>query len=270
MKYKLFISDYDGTLAVGGTSEIDESTTLAIKNYVFNGGKFVLCSGRPFTSIKSICDKYGITGLAVSMQGAMINDIKTGEKLFSTGIDAVKAAEVVNKLKSENGVPIAYVDDVFYYDEHDDKVKAYEKRLNFDGVKVDDLALFLLKTNKPVSKVCLLCKTEVVDEVMNKYNAEYKKETVVFNSGSKLMVEVINSKFDKGTAVKFLAKHFDIPLNEVIAVGDSTNDIPLVNGEWYGVAVGDGRQEIKDVADEITVPLQEKPVYTLLKKYCLE
>ena len=54
-----------------------------------------------------------------------------------------------------------------------------------------------------------------------------------------------------------------------MAVGDSTNDIELLNGPWHGVAVGDGRKELLAVADEITVPYNENPVKVLLEKYCL-
>ena len=52
-------------------------------------------------------------------------------------------------------------------------------------------------------------------------------------------------------------------------MGDSTNDIPLLDGEWHGVAVGDGMKDLKDFAKEITVNFDEQPVKFLLEKYCL-
>ena len=52
-------------------------------------------------------------------------------------------------------------------------------------------------------------------------------------------------------------------------MGDSTNDIELIKGEWHGVAVGDAREELKAVAKEITVPYSEQPIKYLLEKYCL-
>ena len=60
-----------------------------------------------------------------------------------------------------------------------------------------------------------------------------------------------------------------MPLEKVITVGDSTNDIELLKGPWHGVAVGNASEELKKVADEITVPFKENPVLALLKKYCL-
>ena len=84
------------------------------------------------------------------------------------------------------------------------------------------------------------------------------------------MLEAINPSCSKGFAVRFLADYYGVKLEEVIAVGDSTNDIDLLVGPWHGVAVGDGRKELKAVADEITVAYKEQPVKTLLEKYCLD
>ncbi|MBQ7236490.1 MAG: HAD family phosphatase [Clostridia bacterium] len=93
---------------------------------------------------------------------------------------------------------------------------------------------------------------------------------VKFNSGAKCLLEAINPDCGKGVAVKFIANYYNIPLEKVLAVGDSTNDIDLLVGPWHGVAVGDGREELKAVADEVTVPFREKPVKLLLEKYCLD
>ena len=83
------------------------------------------------------------------------------------------------------------------------------------------------------------------------------------------MLEAINPECGKGQAVRFIADYYKVPLEQVIAVGDSTNDIELINGPWHGVAVGDGRDELKAVADEITLPFDQKPIKYLLEKYCL-
>ena len=69
--------------------------------------------------------------------------------------------------------------------------------------------------------------------------------------------------------MEFLAEHYGVPLDKVMTVGDSTNDIPLLNGEWHGVAVGSACPELKEVAKEITVPFEEEPIKRLIEKYCL-
>ena len=51
-KYKLFITDYDGTL--GYRSVIESDTLAAVNEFIAQGGKFVVCTGRMFDSIKNI------------------------------------------------------------------------------------------------------------------------------------------------------------------------------------------------------------------------
>ena len=82
MKFDLIISDYDGTLGGVPENTIDEQTVSAINKYIDKGGKFVVCTGRMFSSIQSICKKVGLKGIVVAFQGAMIKE-RNAERLGS-------------------------------------------------------------------------------------------------------------------------------------------------------------------------------------------
>ena len=105
---------------------------------------------------------------------------------------------------------------------------------------------------------------EEVSSILDKY-----KGKLIINNGAPYLVEAVNPAYTKGNAVRFIANRYGIPLKEVIAVGDSTNDLELVGGPWRGVAVGDGSEELKKVTDEVTAPYKSHPVKTILEKYCL-
>ena len=263
------ISDYDGTLGGAPSNDIDEQTLLAINQFIDRGGKFVICSGRAFSSIRPICQKSGLKGLVVSYQGAMINDIQTGETLFEGGLDTDTACDVIKTFYNNNLQALAYLDDEFYYQENSPYVEYYENMIKLKGVQVKDLIDTVKSMNKNASKVCAMCENEIIDGLVAGFNQEYKGKGVSFNSGAKHLLEVINPTSDKGSAVRFLSKHYGIPLDKIITVGDSTNDKALVSGEWYGVAVGDGHEQLKAVAKEVTVPFKDKPVKYLIEKYCL-
>ena len=127
----------------------------------------------------------------------------------------------------------------------------------------------ILRQKDNICKVCWVGDDDIVNQTADEINAIYKGVGVKLNSGAKNLLEAINPDCGKGFAVRFIANYYGVPLDKVIAVGDSTNDIDLLSGPWHGVAVGDGRDELKAVADEITVPFAQKPVKTLLEKYCL-
>ena len=84
MKYKLFISDFDGTLGHAPANTIDEEILTAIKEFSNRGGKFVVCSGRNIDSLTNILSSVGLqnTGVAVGIQGSIIKDLETDKIIF--------------------------------------------------------------------------------------------------------------------------------------------------------------------------------------------
>lgn len=269
MKYKLFISDYDGTLGVAPKNDIDFETLDAIKKFQQKGGIFAVCSGRETSSITRICRENGLKGLIVSFQGARISDIESGEYLVEGGLDSETAIKVLTDVSKYDLTPLAYSGDTFFYDQKTTYIERYEKAIRLQG-EVANVKDRISAEKVKTSKICWLGEDGLVNQVAKEMNEKYKGKGVKFNSGAKNLLEAINVNYNKGVAVRYLAKHYGVPLDQVIAVGDSTNDIDLLVGEWHGVAVGDGREELKAVADEITVPFDEKPVKTLLDKYCLD
>ncbi len=268
MKYKLFISDYDGTLGEAPANEIDSETLEAIAEFEKKGGVFVVCSGRETSSITRILKKFNIKGVVASLQGAKISDLETGEYIYSGGLSTQTALEALSAVESTGLTPLIYYEGQMYYREYNAYIGVYEKAVMHKGI-ITDVGEQIKKINDKISKICWLGPDELVNATAERLNKVYKGKGIKFNSGAKCLLEAINPDCGKDNAVRFLAKHFGVSLDEVITVGDSTNDIPLLCGEWHGVAVGDGRDELKKVADEITVPLKEKPVLHLLKKYCL-
>ncbi len=268
MKYDLFISDFDGTLGYR-PNLIAEEDIKAIKEYIEKGGVFAVCTGRMFCSIQRILKEYGLGGVAAAYQGALIKDVITEETIFEGGHDTKTAVYVVKKLLSEGVQVTIDVDDILYFQNRTSFVDFYEQASRIKGVQVNSLVDLIEFCGKPIPKILAIAEPETVQWLYNKYKDEFEKIGVALNSGADQLLEAINPACAKDSAVKRLAEYYNVPLDKVIAVGDSTNDITLINGNWHGVAVGDAKDELKAVADEITVPFSEHPVSYLLKKYCL-
>lgn len=267
MKFDLFISDFDWTLGCA-PDVIDEGTVKAIKEYEKKGGKFCIATGRSYSSIKDICNKYGLKCIVACFQGAKIADLTTNETLFEGGLDYKLAAKIAEEIERD-GVPvIAWVDDVLYYSVdsyYSDMYKTTEKVYHR---RVKNVAKEVLKTARPVEKICAVCEDGKTEELTARYVEKYGNLCTV-NSGSKRLIEAINPDLDKGFAVRFIAKTLGVSLDKVIAAGDSTNDLEMAGKEWYFAAVGDAAASLKEKADEVSVPFDENPVKALLEKYCL-
>ena len=268
MKYDLIISDYDGTLGVAPENDIDLQTATAIKEYQKCGGKFVICSGRAYGSLLEIIDKQGINCLLAGFQGAFIRQAHSPDYLFYAGIEKDVAKKIIKALQKENYQVIAYQNDILYYQGDGSLVEEYMMFINCSGVKrVEDLVSSIEYT---VSKMVVLCKAEDTEKVQENVRNIVGSDTISINAAVRGCVEVIDNRLDKANAVKVIAEHYNIPYQKILTVGDSDNDVGLVGGgEWYGVAVGDAKEQLKAVAKEVTVPFSEKPVKHLIEKYCL-
>ena len=267
MKYDMFVSDFDGTLGIA-PDHIEKETLLAIEKYQQKGGKFAIVTGRMYSSIRPICLKYNLKGIVISYQGAMINDIETGKSLFTGGIDYKLAARVAKDFLDEGVQTVVDIDDIMIYNERSDYTNYYETAVGVTGKLCDDIVGLVLKEKKVVQKVGTICSPEDSLRLTKKFEKKYGKELVI-NNGSSHLVEVISKKCSKKFAVEFLADYYNIPHDRIIAVGDSTNDLEMLKGDWHGVCVGDGREELKKIAKEITVPYKDNPIKVLMEKYCL-
>jgi hydroxymethylpyrimidine pyrophosphatase-like HAD family hydrolase len=74
---------------------------------------------------------------------------------------------------------------------------------------------------------------------------------------------------NKGTALAFLGgEAWDCP-EEIMAIGDSLNDIEMIQYAGIGVAMGNARPEVKKVADYITATNEEDGVAQAIEKFVL-
>ena len=209
-----------------------------------------------------------LKGLVASFQGARITDIQSGKSIFEGGLSLERALEALDAVDSDELTAIAYGDSEIYVQRENMRTKFYKEAV---GLKcfVTDVREYLKSRKNGLYKICWVGEDSLINSVCNKLNARYNGVGLKFNSGARGLLEAINPECGKGAAVRFLANYYGVKLDEVITVGDSTNDVDLVRGEWLGVAVGDGKDELKAVAKEITVPFKDKPVKVLLEKYCL-
>ncbi len=267
MKYRLIISDYDGTLGSAPNNDVPTQTLSAINEFTKRGGIFAVCTGREYGSIKKICDAQGLKGLVACFQGAKIYDLQTDKCMFDGGMEMDDALTALNALEGSGLEPIVYMPDGFYIQKDTQFTAIYEKAVMVKGIISS--AKDVVKKSGKICKLGWLGEPERVSRLAKELGEKFRGSGIQFNIGVPFLLEAINPKHSKGNAVRVLADYYNIPLTQVMAVGDSTNDIDLITGEWHGVAVGDGRDELKAVAKEVTVPFSEQPIKHLIEKYCL-
>lgn len=77
--------------------------------------------------------------------------------------------------------------------------------------------------------------------------------------------EINPAGVDKGSALRTLAEHLDIPMAQVMAIGDNDNDVPMLRAAGLGVAMGNATAAARAAAQHITGTNEEFGVASALR-----
>ena len=255
---KLFAFDIDGTLLDNNSKVTDESRE-ALKKLDDAGIKVVLASGRVFPSIKYNQKLLGIPGPIVATNGSLIS--LDGRKIYKS---YYIEDDLLKKLYE---FCLEYKMDFHFYDEDN----YYTNRLNLDRIKhlkIDNdfgmnYQVDLIIKNDPVSylinqgKKAIKFQISGIDEkeiskekIIDLLDRDYGKDLYITASGDSLL-EIGNKNATKWTSIEEICDKLGIYTNEVAAIGDAYNDIPMVKGAGLGFAMGNAKDKLKEVADVI-------------------
>ncbi|MBT8296453.1 MAG: HAD family hydrolase, partial [Gramella sp.] len=123
--------------------------------------------------------------------------------------------------------------------------------------------------NKGAHKIMAMGEEESIDKIRDFLILNYKDELHLYRSKPSYL-EIAPRAISKLTAVEHLLEnHFNLPLSESMAFGDNYNDIEMLKGVGMGIAVGNAKPEVLEVAHMVTSPGKEdgvaKSISELLK-----
>lgn len=267
MEKKILVLDIDGTL-VNSKKEITPKTKEAILAAQARGHIVALASGRPYPGVKRFVselklDYYG--GYALSFNGGMVIDCKTGKTIYSKCIDKLYAAKIYDFAKKYNLGMVTYQDEKVITGTRHDEHMEFEARLNFMELK--DVEDFKSYVDFDMVK-CLLTAPIDVAEEREHMLADTVPELNVFRS-EPFFIEVTNKAVDKAASLDNLIKLIGLPWESTICCGDGFNDLSMVSYAKVGVAMGNAQQIVKDNANFITGSCDEDGLVTVIEKFMM-
>lgn len=268
INYKLIISDFDNTLT-DGENHVPKKVRKAISEYVKCGGIFAVCTGRMLRSILPQVKKLGLKGIVASNQGIVISDIESGKILKNGGMTADETAFVCRTIEKVNQSINLYSGDNIYTSipKNNKYLKFYEKVIKVKAIHVDGkISDFAQKSNLTYQKVAIIIAPRERQQIYDILSAELGDKFDVTCSAN-MLIEVSPFGETKGKAVEFLAKHFGVPLEKTIAVGDNLNDLSMIQAAGIGVCVGNGVDELKKAADYVSLSSSEGGIAQIIARY---
>lgn len=268
MKYKMIILDLDDTLLLDNGKISDENKKV-LKMAQEKGVKVVLASGRPTFAIKHIADelelnKYG--GYILSYNGSRIIDYKTNEVLYEIDLTKNQVEELYNlALKYETFIHTYVGDEILTC--HDNPYTYIESEIT--GMKLNMCDDFVKSLPEKCVKVIMLQAPNHLKEVETMLKPIIN-DKMTMTITKPFFLEFMNREVDKSKSILRLCDILNIDIKEVIAIGDSYNDLSMIETAGVGIAMGNAVEEVKNVADYITDTNENDGVAKAIYKYIFE
>ena len=263
MKYQMIISDYDGTTAIG--NKIPSEVVNAIKNYQSRGGKFVFCTGRAEASISKVIEENAIVVDAViSYQGSKVT--VDNVPIIKGGIDKETALSLIDDMRSYNKGIVVFFNDEIYYEGHDGVyryVDFYKSLVK--ATEVADLRKFVEDNDSAYQKLVITKTPEEDLSEIESFISEKYRGRVIANSGGVRLLEFVATDYTKHAASKRVAEYFNVSSDSVITVGDSSNDLTLLEF-GFGIAVENATDKLKQTAKFIAPHVDKFPLKFIIDK----
>lgn len=124
-----------------------------------------------------------------------------------------------------------------------------------------------LLSSGDVQKVLFLDTAEGVSGRLRPYWSEAIKGRASVVQAQPDMLEIVPAGTSKGSGVRMLLDHFGVGADEVMAIGDGENDVEMIELASLGVALSNGSEKTKAVADVIGVSNDEDGVADAIYRY---
>ena len=258
---KIIFVDIDWTIFNHSSfpSFYDFESIDALRKAQKQGVKIFINTARPYHSVEQIrlLDLFVPDGMILCNGGVILYEDKV---LYSSNIP-VKDFEKICDLAKENDLNLEGVRlyDCFMIAKENEAVRALFDTYPEDMPKVMDY-----HGQKTVG-ICLFAPKEFDDLFI----ANLPKDYVYFRYHD-YGVDIAPAPHDKGEAIKIVLDKLNISKDYAMAIGDDTVDISMFKQVKYGVAMGNGNEEVLKNADHITSHINEHGVKQVIEEFVLK
>jgi hypothetical protein len=262
MDIKLITIDIDGTL-ITPDKRITNPVREAIRYAEEKGVMVSLITGRLYPTCKKYSLELGISGPCIIYQGAMIIDPRTDEVLQEIRVSKDIALDTIEYSRRNNLSLNVYMDQYTFYTEKPNKYSILDAQLNEVEIQiVDDIEKIV--TKDPL-KLMFVGEFQIISKL--EYLFSSKDESYSASTSLPQFLEIVGKRATKRDALEWLSKRFNVKREEIMAIGDSHNDISMIEWAGIGVAMGNADEKVKKIADFITLSNTEDGVAYVINKF---
>ena len=247
---KILAVDLDDTLLTEDLT-ISEPNRKALKRAEDAGVTVLLATGRVPESIYRFTAELGMTnreGYLITGNGTLLTRSDTGEEIFRITLPVKDAVAAFRYLDSKEIPAMVYHGEAIYASRENQWIDEDCRLSGLRKVIIKDYERFL-KEN-PQLKILIPGDPEEIArlEVILKKQLGHRFHIII---SKPFFLELLPPDADKGKALEFLANKLNVPSAQVMAIGDSMNDLGMIEYAGIGIAVGNAVLKIKDAANYV-------------------
>ncbi len=261
----LLALDLDGTV-IAPRKPISARVVVAVRAAAAAGVPSTIVTGRMFAGARPHAEACGIAGPIICYQGAVIADVASGT--FASEVPLANAVALrIYAAAKEHDLHVQFYRDDKFYVEHDNRfAELYAQTSGVPPHVVPSLPeAFAGQDSTKVNVVTDPSKTPEVLALMQRVCGD---DAYVTRSNPEF-VEMLSPRVNKGEALRQVAERLGVPIERVMAIGDSYNDLPLLQAAGIAVAMGSAPDELKAHADIVVADVEHDGVAEAIDRYVL-
>lgn len=273
MTIKLIALDLDGT-TLNDDKRISPRNKAALEAAVEQGVNVVIATGRAFSALPE--DVFSIRGIqyVLTSNGAMITDLQQQKVIYENCIDPQAVEAAAATLRNYDFMVETFTGGGAYIDRRE-----YEKMKKHGAVfrhvdyvlstrkPVDNLYEFMLQHKDSIENINVNFERQEDRAMMREVLGKLENTTLTTSFDHNL--EIGGATTSKAAALRALEDLLQVTPQEMMAVGDSPNDIAMLKLAGMPVAVGNAKPEVKAAAKYIAPGNREDGVADAVEKFVL-
>jgi Cof subfamily protein (haloacid dehalogenase superfamily) len=268
MKYKLLVVDIDGTL-LGRERNISDENKEALARARRSGVGVALSTGRAVLACRSVLDQLELDGHHIFFDGALVSDL--GGEIYAEPLERGVVRDAIEFARSLKIDLELYTTTHYFVERETWSTDAHRKFFGIEPTIVDFNGLW---ERERIIKGGLASVNQEQVAKARQFYARFDSNLHFSLARSPAFPDVefanvVARDVSKGRALEALTLHLGISPEEAMAVGDGTNDISLLSRAGLAVAMGNAPDEVKAVADHVTLDVDQSGLAAAVERFLL-
>lgn len=237
---KLLLTDIDGSLLPFGQPDFSPALVEFLRMLPTHGIQVTFASGKPFARALRLAKVLGITTPLICANGALIKDPVTGETLFREPIDEQTVREVFDLLAKDHRCQLYPETDKGLFFLENPAIPKGQWRHDRPGwseqpTAYDPTQDFLIVMGEAPHKIAVSTAPADRETIETLIQEHFGDRLNIFHPKPD-MIDLTPKNVDKGTATEWLANRMGVGKDDLIALGDELNDLPLFAATGHSLA----------------------------------